>query len=203
MDSNIIKSMIVILLFLGLMSISVWFIIRCIKYYRSNEMIKSDIIKAVISTIISVVVIGYFGEYAYPFEIELDPILIAEYEIPEIYKFDEKIVLSWRGVYEEEGFLPSSLYFVNGEKTSKFGFDWPEMDLDNHSYIITYGYKIKKLSYNVWEIIDKPFFTGIKAGKMVYEEEFDSQRVYVYEIPKMHIDNDVNRTTKYGLNEFR
>ena len=70
------------------------------------------------------------------------------------------------------------------------GFDWPDMDFENHTYIVSYGQELVALTYNAWETVDYPHKTGAKAGHPVFGDVFEPNKVYIYEIEKMRIDND-------------
>lgn len=48
------------------------------------------------------------------------------------------------------------------------------------------------ISYNVWETIDIPVRTGAYVGHMRLNDDFVPDKVYVYEIPRIRIENDVN-----------
>ena len=69
------------------------------------------------------------------------------------------------------------------------------MDFKHYSYVITYGQKIDKLTYNVWDTIDFPIRTGAKVGHMTLDEEFSPRMVYIYRIPKLRIENDRSQTS--------
>lgn len=142
---------------------------------------------------IAVLCFALLGDYVYPFERTIKPKLVAEFEVPEGYEAESPGNPFWHGAYEAYGLYAESLWF-NPYNTleSKYGFAWPPMNLKKYSYIITYGQKIKSLSYNVWDTIDEPFRTGAKAGHMILEETFIPEKVYVYQIPKLRIDNDIN-----------
>ena len=65
------------------------------------------------------------------------------------------------------------------------------MDLENYTYIITYCQQIDSLSYNVWDTIDSPTYTGAYAGYMDLCDEIDPLAIYIYRIPKIRINNPI------------
>ena len=71
-----------------------------------------------------------------------------------------------------------------------FGYEIPELDLESHTYVITYGQELEDLAYYVWETIDIPIPTGAKLGHAILSEDFHNDRMYIYELPKIRIDND-------------
>jgi len=87
--------------------------------------------------------------------------------------------------------LHAESFYYNPQK-GIYGFDRTILNFERYSYIITYGQKIEKLSYSVWDVIDTPIFTGAKVGHMFLEEEFNPSKVYIYRIPKIRIENDIN-----------
>lgn len=103
----------------------------------------------------------------------------------------------WHAAYD--GLFPGdeSIFFNPEDKHSPLGFEWPSMDFANHTYIITYGQELEMLSYNpwesvlnVWDVVRYPFNTGGSIGQAELSESFDPNKVYVYEIPPIRIDND-------------
>lgn len=94
----------------------------------------------------------------------------------------------WHGAYEErnggEGF-----FYSTEAKRSQYGESWPELNLSEYSYIITYGQELRLLTYNVWNTIDIPVRTGLYQGNAILCEEFNPYIIYIYQIPKLKIDN--------------
>lgn len=189
---NVLKSLPFILFLGGLVILSIYFIKSYIKKCKLDIDYKEDIIRIIVSCVITVICIALLGKYTYPFERHLNPVLIAERSVSEEYELEYPGQRFWVGAYEKYGLRPASEYFDVTEKVSYLGFEWPDMDFDNHSYIITYGQKIESLSYNIWDNIVDPVRTGIKAGHMKLAKEFSPEKVYIYEIPKLRIENDIN-----------
>ena len=188
---NIIKSIIVIIILLGLSILSTVLIIKCVKLPNKEKNLRRYFITAaiVIATIVSIV---FLGDYAYPFERKIKPVLIAEFEVPEEHALDYPGQKFWRGAYKECGLYAHSLYFNPNKQDSMYGFGWPPMDFDTYNYIITYGQKIEKLTYNVWDILDEQIMTGAKVGHMILDDDFQPNKVFIYRISKVRIENDVN-----------
>lgn len=190
---NIFKSVLVLFLLLVLTLLIVFFAVNCIRAWRNKDLTWRLVLLLLCSICITVPCFAFFGGYVYPFERTLNPKLVAEFEVTEKYELDYPGQEFWRGAYEAYGLWGQSLWFDPDDVfESKYGFGWPPMDFDRYSYIITYGQKIESLSYNVWDTIDVPFRTGAKAGHMILDEAFSPEKVYVYQIPKLRIDNDVN-----------
>lgn len=95
--------------------------------------------------------------------------------------------LEWYAIYEEYGLGTESRYNQN----TISWVDWPELDLENYTYIISFGREITSLSYNIWESKGMPLLdlgTNFKVGEVEFAEKVDTSLVYVYQIPKMRID---------------
>ena len=188
----ILKSLLVLLFLLALIIFSIYLIISCFKQHRNRMLKTSHVLFTAIFICGTILSIMLFGDYTYPFERTLDPILIAEFDVPEGYELEFPGQKYWHGAYEKFGFYAESFYFNPNNLYSIYGFGWPPMDFEHYCYIITYGQKIDTLSYNVWETIDIPIRTGAKVGHMVLDDEFFPEKVYVYQIPKIRIENDRN-----------
>lgn len=189
---NLIRSLLVFAFLLVFVITSIMYVVGCVNRYHKNVLKGGHVIVAVGLVCITWLCIVWFGDYVYPFERNLKPVLIAEFDVPVGYELEYPGQKFWHGAYEEFGFYAESRYFNPDNRNSIYGFGWPPMDFDRHCYIITYGQKIQTLSYNVWETIDEPIRTGAKVGHMVLDKEFIPQKVYVYQIPKVRIENDIN-----------
>lgn len=190
---NIFKSVLVLLFLLVLTLFAVHHVVNFIQAWRNKDLTWRLVLSLLCFVCTTVLCFVFLGDYIYPFERSLNPKLVAEFDVPEGFEADCPGEPFWHGAYEAYGLYGGSLWFdTDNVLESKYGFGWPPMDFDNYSYIITYGQKIKSLSYNVWDTIDEPIRTGAKAGHMTLEEMFLPEKVYVYQIPKIRIDNDVN-----------
>lgn len=128
-------------------------------------------------------------EYVYPFERPVNLELHAVVDIPEEHALAYP---DWYAIYEKWGIYSGSKWMDTESVSypSRFGFDWPDMDFENHTYIVSYGREMVALTYNVWDTVDSPQITGAKAGHPVFQDVFEPNRVYIYEIEKMRIEND-------------
>ena len=189
---NVLKSIVVLLVLLLLIGITIRFVKKSIQKHKNNILKRSYAICTTLCVLLSALGVVTLGNYVYPFERKLNPELVAELTIAERYELDYPGQEFWHGAYAEFGLYADSFHFDENQRQSDFGFTWPEMDLKNHSYVITYGRTIKSLSYNVWETIDVPVRTGAYVGHMRLNDDFVSDKVYVYEIPRIRIENDVN-----------
>ena len=191
---NIVKSCLVLIFLVLLVVVCIVFIIRCVKKYNHRALSTAYTITALLLVLITLLCIVCFGDYVYPFERHLDPILIAEFDVPSQYELEYPGQKFWHGAYEQFGFYAESFYFDPDNPDTIYGFGWPPMDFERYCYVITYGQKIVSLSYNVWETIDEPIRTGAKVGHMILDDEFAPSKVYIYRIPKVRIENDINNT---------
>lgn len=188
MEDKIIKSIFVVIFLLVLVIFSAAIIYRCALKKRKCVLTKKNILCCICLCLCTVLCLAVFSNYAYPFERFIEMTLIAEIDIP--YNNALEAPRFWRAAYAADGLHSSSKHFAIDEKSSHLGFEWPDMDYENYTYIITFGQKAVSLSYNIWETIDNPTLTGAYAGHMILEEEFNPNKVYIYQICKMRIDND-------------
>lgn len=190
---NICKSAFILLLLLALTFLTIICAVKYIRAWKNKKPLWRNAFLALAAFCVTSLCFVFLGDYVYPFERTLTPQLIAEFEVPEKYELEYPGQQFWHGAYESFGLYGPSLWFdPDNALESKYGMGWPPMDFNKHSYIITYGQKIDSLTYNVWDTIDNPFRTGAKAGHMILDKEFLPKKVYIYQIPKLRIDNDVN-----------
>ena len=191
---NVMKSLIVAMILLSLIALTIYNLVRCIQEKLKKDLTWHMTLRLTGLAVVTFLAIAMAGDYVYPFERTLSPVLIAEYDVPEQYELDYPGEQFWHGAYEAYGLYAESVWFDPASvlEETKYGFMWPPMDFKHYSYIITYGQQIDQLSYNVWETIDAPIRTGAKVGHMKLKEDFSPEKIYVYRIPKMRIDNDVN-----------
>lgn len=193
-ESNIFKSIIVLVALMALFISSVLLCRRCLKDFRDRTKKAIHVILTAIHIVITLFSIILFGEYVYPFERKVEPIPYGVLVLPEEYVLDYPGEKFWHGAYEAYGLYAESFYFNTSGQSQKYGISWPPMDFEHYSYIITYGQKIDTLTYNVWDTIDIPVRTGAKVGHMTLQEEFSPDLVYIYRIPKIRLENDINNT---------
>lgn len=188
---NIFKSLLVLLFLLTLLAISIWLICRCIIRQRSGTLKKGIVIRTVLCTLVAILCVIAFGDYVYPFERTLKPVPHGVAILPEDQVLEYPGQKHWRGAYEQFGLYAGSFYFdAESFPSQVYGVDLPPMDFKRYSYIITFGQEIEKLTYNVWDTIDRPVRTGAKVGHMVLDDEFNPEMIYIYRIPKIRIEND-------------
>ncbi len=185
------KSVLVFVCLLGLIIFNVCLVVRCVNAHRNSNATPRQYVLTAISVLISLCLLVVFGKYVYPFERPVEAKLVAVLDIPEEFSLRSPGSEYWHAAYEEYGLYAGSFHFDPSETSSPLGFEWPEMDLENYTYIITYGQEVESLSYNVWETIEIPIRTGAYVGHIHFKEHFEPNEVYVYQIPKMRIDNDV------------
>lgn len=180
---NTMKSMLVIILLLTMVSVTVWNIRKWLLVSRYGGDMYGIKVFTVIACIVTVGSFLCFGEYSYPYDRSVDMTLVAVVEIPDEAKHFKQPGV-WYGEYGEYGLYPGSdTYHSNTVHR------WIDADLEKYSYIVSLGQEVHSLSYNVWDTIDAPFFTGAKAGQIVLSEKFDGSKIYIYQIPKIRIDN--------------
>ena len=186
---NIIKSIIMILI---LVTAVVWLYrlgLRCFCGQSTEHKVR-NILRFVLAFIVVAVLYVTQCEYIYPFERTVKLELYAVIDIPEENALSYP---DWHAIYEKWG-IHSGSKWMDTESVSepfrKLGFDWPDMDFENHTYIVSYGQELVALTYNVWDTVDYPQKTGAKAGHPVFSDVFEPNKVYIYEIEKMRIEND-------------
>lgn len=185
---NIIKSIIMILI---LVAAAVWLYRlgrRCF-YGQSKEPTVRSLLRFVLAFIVVAALYITRWEYVYPFERPVDLELYAVVDIPEEHTLS---CPDWYAIYEKWGIYSGSKWMdtESVSQPARFGFDWPDMDFENHTYTISYGRELVALTYNAWDTVDSPHRTGAKAGHPVFRDVFEPNRVYIYEIEKMRIEND-------------
>ena len=185
---NIIKSVIIIEI---LTAATFWTIWEIKKSVNSSNQTVSMHLKIVSMCLVVIILFCCLLDYTYPFERELKPELIATMDIlPEYSPYERGMCGYWHTEYEKYGIYPGTWQYDIEYYYSKSINDWPEMDTKEYTYIFTYCQQIETLTYNVWDIIDSPTYTGAKIGHMAFRPEIDPLCIYVYRIPKMRINND-------------
>ena len=141
-----------------------------------------------------------FADYMNPFDRTIEVKLVAECKTSPDHTFVEPDNRNsrWHAAFTSSGLCPGSFWFnaepdtYVQEQMSHEGFVWPYMDFENHTYFISYGCPIESITYNVWNVIDTPHFTLVKAGYAEFGEGHYPNSVFIYEIDKMCIDNNFN-----------
>lgn len=186
---NILKSLLVIIGLSGLVGAVAFMIYRRVRKKEGKWM--PGLYQIAIWAAIALAACLLFGEYTYPFEQTVELELYATLEIDQEHTLDRP--QAWHAAYEKYGIYAGSLWFETDMENQEYylGFRWPEMDFEHYTYIISYGQTVESLSYNVWETIDYQLQAGVKVGHAELGDEFHPNAVYIYQIKKMRIDNDI------------
>ncbi len=183
------KSILVVLFLFFITVFLVCLIFRCVRLHKKKKLKISSVVLTLIAGLLTLAIYSSLWEYTYPFEQEVDLQLYKTIEIPAEHTLSGP-TLSWHASYEKWGLIfPEAKFYVPENEEYYLGYYWPEMDYEHYTYIISYGSKMKSLSYNVWEIVRYPHVSGAKIGYAELSEEFNPNEVYIYQIKKMRIDN--------------
>lgn len=127
--------------------------------------------------------------FLHSWECRLEPELVSVVRLDPACFPSGNIFEQWHAVYEAYDHYPGTWIHPHEYYKSRAIDEWPEMDLGNYTYIITYCQKIKSLSYYAWRENNVPTYTGAKEAHLVLEEKTEPLTVYIYRIPKMRINN--------------
>lgn len=184
---NILKSLGVLVYIVLIILISIRCVLKCKDAYESYEPYTGKCIFTGLLCLVALSSSLGMLDYLYPFDRSVKFELYATLVIPPENTLQTPQF--WHAAYDNiQG--DDSFFFDPDEKYSHLGFEWPSMDYSNHTYIITYGQELESLSYNVWDVVRYPFYTGVKIGHAELSDSFDPNIVYVYEIPRIRIDNN-------------
>ena len=175
----------VILAFAFLIALTLFTVFSAIRLEKNHKDYRSERIIALILVVASLFSIIFLGKYVNPFPQTVEYTLHNIVELPEEKQM--KHPEFWRAYFEVYGETGSEYFSLEGfEKI--YGPINSEFDLDDHTYIITYGQELESLSYIVWH---KTYF-GAYSGIVELSENFDPSKIYIYELDKkIRIDNDV------------
>lgn len=156
-------------------------------FVKKSSNIKARVIAA-ITVLCTIASILFLGKYTNPYDqtLEYEQFLIIETDSPHSLVAGQRF---WHGAYAENVFHAGPLFYSTESFKARYGDNWPELDFSHYSYIITYGQEMTSLSYNVWNTIDVPVYTGVYAGRVELSDEFDPCKIYIYQISKLPIDN--------------
>lgn len=185
----IIKSILVTVLLIILIVLAIRVVLRCIQKANQGEKWYGQGFLCVFSCLVSLLAVITLHDYLNPAERRLEPELITTITISQEEHPDGVWGEGWHAVYGKYGSYPGTWVHPHEYYQSRSDAQWPEFDLENYTYIITYGQKIESLSYNVWDASRGPTYTGAKYGHMVLAEEVAPWEIYIYRIPKMRINN--------------
>lgn len=139
----IVKSAFVLGCLLTLAVLSAVAFAKCAKRFRHGLLTVVEILLVIFLIGITVAFTVLFGDYVYPFERTLEPVLVAEFDVPEGYELDYPGQRFWHGAYAQFGLYAGAFWF---DPDAEYAFGWPPMDFGRYCYIITYGQKIETLS---------------------------------------------------------
>lgn len=188
---EIVKSVSVAICLLILITLSICLVTAIIKEFQQKTIKGKEIIRCILCVIITIGCLVVYGDYTFPFE---RPVTIELYQtltVTGIHVLDKPGQAPWHGAYDAYGLYAGSENF-NTENPND-NYDWPQMDFERNNYIVTYGQEADKLYYNVWDQIDSPIITGAYCGHLHLNQAFCADKVYIYRIPKIRIDNDPYR----------
>ena len=134
------------------------------------------------------VIIVFLSNYAYPFERNVDLELVHVAECG--HRMDER-TLPWHAYYEDYGWGAKSRFIIFVPASVHDDCMEVMSDLDNYTYIISYGRTLETLTYNMWDSKMTPILdlgTSAKDGHVTYGENGDPNCVYIYRIKKMRIE---------------
>lgn len=103
----------------------------------------------------------------------------------------ENVEPSWQGIYGEIDGKSEAYYFFAG----CVGHDYiknnelPELDLDNYTYILSFGRKINFITYYVWDTLGRMYRYDTKSGYPIFYGDFHNNKVYLYRLKRMRIDH--------------
>ena len=186
---KIIKSLFILSILLMFIFLSIILISNGRAAYKKNILSVKRAVALIICLCLTITAIALFGDYVYPFERNVNLVLVASFDVAEGYELEYAGERFWHGAYEEYGIYPASMWWSPDNGRDIIGVDWPPLALNRNNYIISYGQKVESLSYNVWDKAH-PKNYGAFEGHVILSEEFDASKVYIYRIPKVRIDID-------------
>ena len=156
---------------------------RTVPLSPKKDKVTSRILVITATVLIIIVALIILIKYASPIErnVELELITVINIEGEDQQLVNPGI---WYGVYGAYG---GSL--ASNEFHPDFIDKWIAPDLENFSYIISFGQRVESLSYNVWDNIESPHRGNVRKGHIILSDEFDGWSIYIYRIPKMRIDS--------------
>ena len=120
---------------------------------------------------------------------KVEPELIGTVRLDPAFFPDGRIYEQWHAVYEAYDNYPGTWVHPHAYYQPRSIDEWPDMDLENYTYIITYCQKIQSLSYYPWRENNVPTYTGAKEAHLILEGKTEPLTIFIYRIPKMRINN--------------
>ena len=102
----------------------------------------------------------------------------------------------WDGVFETGFFSPEIFEKRFYELTGKFIGDICEMNYDDYTYIVCFGFELHKLTYRECDMVGR--FTGPYPwyiGKAYLSDDCDPSQLTIYKIDHFRIGQDAHRNT--------
>lgn len=188
-----------LLIFLLLVVILVYFVKTLVKL-KAQKRSRMECICVLILTIAVVCIMFPVSLYVWPFPISVKLEEVAQMTATEDISIPEE--RSWYCVYDIRYFGNASEESYCGLPNCQTNEEYPTMDFDRYTYLISFEREVLELSYYVWDnkgpgIID--FGTSTKWGTAELSEEISEGIIYIYRFPKMAIDNIA--VTKYAYQE--
>ncbi len=86
--------------------------------------------------------------------------------------------------------------FYSDEILNQYRIDM-DLEYDKYTYIITFGYELKQISYSYDTVKNRKilFIPKQFIGKVILLDEF-KDKLYIYKIPKMDIDCDIHERNR-------
>ena len=188
----IIFSVFMFLVMLSLLILTIFLLLDGVRRYKHKCLTLFELGRFFVCLIFSISLIFTHYEYLYPFERNIPVNLYAEVSID---CEDTVFTIKWHGIYKESFIYSGSPFFDTHRNVSwledsysSVEISWPEMDLKNYCYIVSYGSKINTISYNIWDNIDCPGYVNVKRGHVTFEDDYDCSKIYIYQIPRIRID---------------
>lgn len=153
---------------------------------NSNENNKKNRVSIIVLVIFLIAIIFLF---LYSWKCQLEPELVAIVRLDPAYFPGENIYEPWHSVYEAYDNYPGTWIHPYEYYKSRAIDEWPEMDLENYTYIITYCQKIESLSYYPFRENNTPTYTGAKEAQLILGNKTEPLTIYIYQVPKMRINN--------------
>lgn len=188
---NILKSLVALILtlYFGIMC---FFALRYVVRNIRKKAFRSVICMFAILLLLPVTL--FLANYINPFDRNVK---LKLYEVVEqdqmLNVYNGRFKHSWYGVYKWRVSIDGN----NTEPDSRWNLDFDDLkkdyDYTKHSYIVSYGCEIKSLKYNVWKHYGPPILdlgTNYKWGIVEFSDEIDPKKIYIYEIPRMYIDQN-------------
>lgn len=146
------------------------------------------IAKKVTAIILLVVIISTSCYIIFPRIVKVE--LVAELTVTNRL-IPENVEPSWQGIYGEIDGKSEAYYFFAGCVGHDYmkNIEVPELDLDNYTYVLSFGRKINFLTYYVWDTLGGMYRNDTKSGYPLFYGDFHNDKVYLYRLKRMRIDH--------------